>query len=105
MGAFAYYRHLVENQKGRIIGEIGKVAKRLGASEGVLQDFERAQSETQFSKAINEMNQPDTEGEDAESKIRRLLKIAGFPPGTVPRGHNGPANHCPVTARQSESCN
>src|SRR5262249_7582103 len=31
------------------------------------------------------MNQADTEGEDAESKIRRLLETAGFPAGTTVR--------------------
>jgi hypothetical protein len=31
------------------------------------------------------MNQPDTEGEDVESKIRRLLEVAEFPTGTTVR--------------------
>jgi hypothetical protein len=53
IGAFAYYRRVVENQKGRLIAEIAKVAKRLGASPEVLSLFERAASETQFSTAID----------------------------------------------------
>lgn len=53
IGAFAYYRRVVENQKGRIIEEIGKVAKRLGAKAAVLKTFEDAAQETQFTKAID----------------------------------------------------
>jgi len=53
VGAFAYYRRVVENQKGRIIGEIARVARRLGASQEVLAQFEKAATETQFTKAID----------------------------------------------------
>jgi hypothetical protein len=52
IGAFAYYRRVVENQKGRILGEIGRVAKRLGASPEKLKLFEQAEAEGQFTKAI-----------------------------------------------------
>jgi hypothetical protein len=52
IGAFAYYRRVVENQKGRILAEIGRVAKRLNASAEKLRLFEKAESETQFTKAI-----------------------------------------------------
>jgi hypothetical protein len=53
IGAFAYYRRVVENQKGRIIREIGRVAQRLGASQDVLAEFEGAAQEVQFTKAID----------------------------------------------------
>ena len=53
IGAFAYYRRVVENQKGRIIEEIGKVARRLGAKPAVLKTFEEAAKETQFATAID----------------------------------------------------
>jgi hypothetical protein len=53
IGAFAYYRRVVENQKGRIIREVARVAKKLGASPEVLQDFEKAANETQFKTAID----------------------------------------------------
>jgi hypothetical protein len=53
VGAFAYYRRVVENQKGRIIGEIARVSRRLGASQEVLAQFEQAATETQFTKAID----------------------------------------------------
>jgi hypothetical protein len=52
IGAFAYYRRVVENQKGRIIREMGRVASKLGASSAVVKEFETAASETQFSTAI-----------------------------------------------------
>src|SRR5581483_4102458 len=55
IGAFSYYRRVVENQKGRIIEEIAKVAKRIDAKEEVLKRFEAAAKETQFSKAIDEI--------------------------------------------------
>jgi hypothetical protein len=53
IGAFAYYRRVVENEKGRLIEEIGRVARRLGAKPEVLATFEAATNETQFSKAID----------------------------------------------------
>jgi hypothetical protein len=55
IGAFAYYRRVVENQKGRLINEISKVATRLGASAQTIQAFERAGKETRFSRAIDDI--------------------------------------------------
>jgi len=55
IGAFSYYRRVVENQKGRIIQEIAMAAKKLGAKPEVLQRFGAAAKETQFSKAIEEI--------------------------------------------------
>ena len=52
IGAFAYYRRVVEHEKGRIIGEMAKVANLLGAQPETLQKFEDAAAESQFSKAI-----------------------------------------------------
>lgn len=73
VGAFAYYRRVVENQKERLIGEIAKVAKRLGASPEVLALFERAAKETQFSKAVD----------DVKSAIPQALLIDGHNPLTL----------------------
>ena len=53
IAAFAYYRRVVENQKTRIIDEIIRVGKKVGASEEVLRDLVAAKSETQFSKAVD----------------------------------------------------
>lgn len=55
IGAFAYYRRVVENQKGRLITEISKVAKRLNAPQEVIETFECAIKETQFSRAVDEI--------------------------------------------------
>ena len=55
IGAFAYYRRVVENQKGRLIEKIAEVATRLGADQTTLVRFERAKNETQFSRAIDDI--------------------------------------------------
>ena len=55
VGAFAYYRQVVEQQKDRLLREIAKVAKKTGADETILLRFERALKETQFSKAIDQI--------------------------------------------------
>jgi len=52
IGAFAYYRRIVEQQKGRIIEEIGEVAVKLKPSIDTAELFAKAKVETQFSKAI-----------------------------------------------------
>ena len=52
IGAFGYYRRVVENQKDRILSEIIKVAKKLGATAVAVQKLEAAKAETQFSKAL-----------------------------------------------------
>jgi hypothetical protein len=52
IGSFAYYRRLVENQKGRIIEQIGDVARRLGAKPDIVKLFKQAAREVQFTKAI-----------------------------------------------------
>lgn len=53
VGAFIYYRRVVENQKGRIFKEIIKVSEKLGAEEEKINTLKAAQVETQFSKALN----------------------------------------------------
>ncbi len=53
IGAFTYYRRVVENQKNRILGEIIKVAERLGAGQNNLDALNTAVSETQFSRALD----------------------------------------------------
>ena len=53
VGAFIYYRRVVENQKNRIIGEIVKVSKKIGAPEDTIKILQDAMEETQFSKALD----------------------------------------------------
>lgn len=70
IGAFAYYRRVVENQKGRLISEVAKVAQRLGATDDVLAEFSKASQETQFSKAIDSI----------KTAIPQTLLITGHNP-------------------------
>lgn len=52
VGAFVYYRRVVENQKNRIFDEIVRVSRHLGADEALLAELEAAKNETQFTKAV-----------------------------------------------------
>jgi hypothetical protein len=53
VGAFVYYRRVVENQKSRIISEILKVAERIGAPAEKLQLLRASITEVQFSAAMS----------------------------------------------------
>ncbi len=55
IAAFAYYRRVIENQKDKILNEIIRVSKKLGAEQEVLDDLEKAKTEIQFSKAVSEI--------------------------------------------------
>jgi hypothetical protein len=52
VGAFVYYRRVVESQKNRILKEIIKVLERLGASKENIAILDTAIAETQFTKAL-----------------------------------------------------
>lgn len=52
IGAFVYYRRVVENQKNRILDEIIKVADKLNVSGDVFPALDAAKNENQFSKAL-----------------------------------------------------
>lgn len=52
IGAFAYYRRVVENQKDRLLTEIRKAAKRLNADEELLSSIDDAIKETRFSESL-----------------------------------------------------
>lgn len=53
VGAFTYYRRVVETQKNRIIEEIIKVSEKIGASKEKIEILRSAVNETQFSKALD----------------------------------------------------
>lgn len=53
VGSFIYYRRVVENQKNRILGEIIKVANKIGTSKSNIEILEKAIEETQFTKALD----------------------------------------------------
>ena len=52
IGAFAYYRRVVENQKNRILERILKVAKKIGTTPDTIDELNAAIKETQFKKAL-----------------------------------------------------
>jgi hypothetical protein len=69
IGAFAYYRRVVENQWTRLVDEIIKVAKAIKAPEPTIAALHSVRSEQQFSKAV------------------KSLKDA-IPPALLINGHN-----------------
>jgi len=52
IGAFTYYRRVVEAQKNHLIAEIARVAEKLGAPKEVTDTLTRAQKERQFTRAV-----------------------------------------------------
>jgi hypothetical protein len=52
IGAFVYYRRVVENHKSQILDEIIRVSKKIGAPPETLTALEAAKKEIQFSKAL-----------------------------------------------------
>jgi hypothetical protein len=70
VGAFAYYRRVVENQKNRIILKISEVAKLVGSTPEADALFAAALAETQFSKSIDKV----------KDLIPQTLLIAGKNP-------------------------
>lgn len=52
IGAFSYYRRVVENNKDSLINAIITIARNQGASSDDIQIFERAKTEQQFTKSI-----------------------------------------------------
>jgi hypothetical protein len=90
IGAFSYYRRVVENQKDRIIGEILQVAQKVGAGQNAIAELEAAIAETRFSKALGMV----TEG------LPQSLLIAGQNPlallhSALSEGlHNQSDEHC-----------
>ena len=70
IGAFIYYRRVVEKQKDRILSEIIKVSEKIGASQEKIDSLQAAITETQFSKAL----------EIAKETIPESLLINGHNP-------------------------
>ncbi|MBN1253941.1 MAG: hypothetical protein JXA50_01535 [Deltaproteobacteria bacterium] len=90
IGAFTYYRRVVEDQWTRLIDEIIKVAKVLGTSEETLEVLESAKNQQQFSKSIKEI----------KDAIPPVLLIKGHNPllllhGALSQGvHDLPDEEC-----------
>ena len=71
VGAYAYYRRIVENTKFKLVGSILEVSKATNASPDQISLLERAQRETQFSKALD-----------------LLQDVTAIPPVLLIEGHN-----------------
>ena len=52
IGAFAYYRRVVENKKGQIFAAIIQAAEKMGAEPDVHAELRQAASERQFTRAV-----------------------------------------------------
>ncbi|MGB3609888.1 MAG: hypothetical protein WA987_05875 [Cellvibrio sp.] len=73
IGAFVYYRRVIENQKGRIFDEILKVVKKINPDNEVIEELERAKKETQFTKAVDSI----------KHALPQALFINGYNPLTL----------------------
>ena len=73
IGAYAYYRKVVENQKNRIIERIADVARRMGSSKETDNLFAAALKEHQFSTSVDKLR----------DFIPESLLIAGLNPLTL----------------------
>ena len=73
VGAFAYYRRVVENQKNRILERIIEVAKKVGAADSDIEALEAAKAEIQFKKALKSVR----------DSIPQVLLINGQNPLTL----------------------
>jgi hypothetical protein len=94
VGAFSYYRRIIEGQKNRLLDEIIRVARHLGATAETVALLEAAKVETQFSKAV----------ESVKDAIPRALYIKGHNPFTLLHGalskglHDASDEECLVAA-------
>ncbi|HDT0414659.1 TPA: hypothetical protein QIB05_000265 [Klebsiella michiganensis] len=52
IGAFVYYRRVIESQRVRIFSELIRVISKISPSDEVISDLEKAKNETQFTKAV-----------------------------------------------------
>jgi hypothetical protein len=73
IGAFTYYRRVVENHKNQILGEIIRVSQKIGAPKPTIELLEAAKTEVQFSKAL----------ESVKDAIPQALLINGHNPLTL----------------------
>lgn len=70
IGAFVYYRRVVEGQKNRILDEIIKVSSKLSAPAEALAKLEAAKKESRFTQALS----------DVKGAVPQTLLINGHNP-------------------------
>src|SRR5262249_29660475 len=73
IGAFAYYRRVLENQRTRIIDQIIQVGRRVGAKEDMLNNLASVKSSWRFGESIDEI----------KIAIPEQLKVDGHNPLTL----------------------
>jgi len=73
IGAFVYYRRVIENQKSRIFDELIRVISKISPNDEVLKDLEEAKKEIQFTKAIDSI----------KHALPQSLYINGYNPLTL----------------------
>jgi hypothetical protein len=90
VGAFSYYRRVVENQRSSIIAEIIRVAILIQAPQETIATLQAAEAETQFSKSIGMI----------KDAIPESLKIQGHNPLTILHDNLSSGLH----AKSDEEC-
>lgn len=73
IGAFGYYRRVVENHKNQIFDEIIRVAEKVGAPTATIETLKAGRSETQFSRALSSV----------KDAMPQVLLIGGQNPMTL----------------------
>ncbi|HHZ8352635.1 TPA: hypothetical protein ACWMJN_001209 [Morganella morganii] len=53
IGAFIYYRRVLDSQRIRIFDELIKVVSKINPNDAIISELEIAKKETQFTKAVN----------------------------------------------------
>lgn len=76
IGAFAYYRRVVENRRTHLIGEMLKVAQKLNSPEDVITQLEEAHKEQQFTRAVDKVGEaiPESLRVDSHNPLKLLHK-------------------------------
>lgn len=74
IGAFTYYRRVVESQKNHLISEILRVAEKLGAASDVTDKLNEALKEKQFSRAVDAIKEaiPESLKVDSHNPLKLL---------------------------------
>jgi hypothetical protein len=73
IGAFVYYRRVIESQKIRIFDELIRVISKISPDDAVIAELEAAKKETQFTKAV----------EVIKHALPQSLNINGYNPLTL----------------------
>jgi hypothetical protein len=73
IGAFVYYRRVVESHKNRILDEIIRASEKIGAAAEMIATLENAKKEVQFAEAL----------ESVKDAIPQALLINGHNPMTL----------------------